>query len=60
MRVIYGEDGWLVGTVGADAYIGPCRVSGLSWRARWLREAVCTAAPKAPLCKGSCHGVSHD
>ena len=26
--------------------------SGLSWRVRWLRKAICTAALKAPLCKG--------
>ena len=32
----------------------PCRFSGLSWRARRLRKTVCTAAPKAPLCKGGC------
>ena len=30
----------------------PCRFSGLSWRVQWLRKTVCTAAPKAPLCKG--------
>ena len=32
-------------TVGADAHIGPCRVSGLSQRARRLWKATCIAAP---------------
>ena len=38
-------------TVGARI-ARPRRVSGLSWRVQWLRKAVCTTAPKAPLCKG--------
>ena len=39
--------------VGADAYIGPYCVSGLSLKAQGLRKASYTAAPlKAPLCKG--------
>ena len=40
--------------VGADAYIGPYCVSGLSLKAHGLRKASYTAAPlKAPLCKGA-------
>ena len=45
--------GW-IGLRAVGARIArPGRVSGLSWRVRWLRKAICTAAPpKAPLCKG--------
>ena len=35
-------------TVGADAHIGPCRVSGLSQRAQRLWKATCIAAPLWP------------
>ena len=35
-------------TVGADAHIGPCRVSGLSQGARRLWKATCIAAPLWP------------
>ena len=34
--------------------------SGLLRRVRLLHKAISPAAPKAPLCKGGCHGVSHD
>ena len=44
----YGGDGWPGGNVGADAFIGPCRFSGLSWRVRWYDMAVCTAPQGSP------------
>ena len=42
-------------TVGADAHIGPRRVSGLSWRLRWLRKAICPALPFKSAAASRCN-----